>query len=344
MLDHTGPRRFVPAWDTSEQEPISQKLLLVASSGGHLAELDRLAPGLKATSDSLWVTFDTPQSRSILAGRRRLYIPYVRPRDVIGVARTARIIQQVLRQERFDGAVSTGAAIAVAALPLAAVNGVPSLYIESVSRVVGPSLSGRLIASTGIVSLRTQYAGWASRRWKLHPSILATFHSEARTPAPRPSLFVTLGTIEGYRFDSLIDAVLKTGLADHRTVWQLGFTSDRSGLPGTVHQHMRYRDFQQAALAADVVITHAGVGSLLGLLDLGIYPVLVSRRTERNEHVDNHQHQIAELAGRLDVAASIDAPDLDAEIIHAAARRLVFTGATTTAQPQPSGEPAGNQS
>ncbi|MBC7518013.1 MAG: glycosyltransferase [Microbacteriaceae bacterium] len=313
--------------DSPVKKASPRKLLLVASSGGHLAELDRLVPELHATPDSLWVTFDTPQSRSLLAGRRRIHVPYVRPRDIVGVARAAAVIQRVLHHENFDGAVSTGAAIAVAALPLAAAHGVPSLYIESVSRVDGPSLSGRIIAATRLVSLRTQYASWSSDRWKLQPSILSTFHSEPRTPAPRPSLFVTLGTIEGYRFDALIDAVLRTGLADHRTVWQLGFTADRVGLPGTIHEQMRYRDFQQAAQDADVVITHAGVGSLLGLLDLGIYPVLVSRRISRNEHVDDHQHQISQLAGRLGVAAAIDAPELDAAIIHAAARRHVYNAA-----------------
>ena len=329
MSEKSDSRGAIHAWPELTADSPPRKLLLVASSGGHLAELDRLAPGLGAASDSLWVTFDTPQSRSILAGRRRIHVPYVRPRDLFGVVRTAHIIQRVLRHEKFDGAVSTGSAIAVAALPLSAASGVPSLYIESASRVDGPSLSGRIIAATRIVSLRTQYVGWASDRWRLQPSILSTFHSEARMPATRPSLFITLGTIEGYRFDSLVDSVLRTGLADHRTVWQLGFTSDRVGLPGTVHRQMRYRDFQQAARNADVVITHAGVGSLLGLLDLGIYPVVVSRRIGRNEHVDDHQQQIAELANRMGVAASIDATDLDAAIIHAAARRLVSSGEAT---------------
>jgi hypothetical protein len=46
-----------------------RKLLLVASTGGHLAQLVRLAPGLGASPSSLWVTFDSVQSRSLLAAR-----------------------------------------------------------------------------------------------------------------------------------------------------------------------------------------------------------------------------------------------------------------------------------
>ncbi len=308
--------------DTTD-ETSSRKLLLVASTGGHLSELARLAPGLGASPDSVWVTFDSAQSRSVLAGSRIVYVPYVRPRDYRGVIRTTAIIRRILRREDFAGVVSTGSAIALAALPLAAAKGIPSLYIESVSRVNGPSMSGRLLAATRMVEVRTQHPSWANGPWHTHPSVFASFQSTTREPPKSPSLFVTLGTIQGYRFDALVDAVLASGLADERTVWQLGYTAGRTDLPGTVHEQMRPADFHAAASNADVVITHAGIGNLLSFLDSGIYPVLVTRRKARKEHVDDHQLQIAELASLLGVVEAVDAPDLTADVIRAAAARAV---------------------
>jgi UDP-N-acetylglucosamine transferase subunit ALG13 len=302
-----------------QSTPPARKLLLVASTGGHLAQLVRLAPGLGASDDSLWVTFDSPQSRSLLAGKRVVHVPYVRPRDPRGVVRTALAVLKVLRTEKFDAAFSTGSGIALSALPLSSAFRIPTTYIESVSRVNGPSLSGRILAASRLVSLRTQHPAWADKRWTTHESVFSTFNSVTREASERPSLFVTLGTIEGYRFDSMIDAVLATGLADESTVWQLGFTTGRTDLPGTVHQQMNQADFSAAALDADVVITHAGVGSLLGLLDAGIYPVLVTRRKSRGEHVDDHQVQIAGLVNELRVAIAVDAPELTAEVVYAAA-------------------------
>ena len=42
--------------------------LLVATNGGHLAQLVELAPRLDGIeADRLWITFDSPQSRSLLA-------------------------------------------------------------------------------------------------------------------------------------------------------------------------------------------------------------------------------------------------------------------------------------
>lgn len=300
-----------------------RKLLLVASTGGHIAQLARLAPGLGASPDSLWVTFDSEQTRSLLAGRRRIHVPYVRPRDYRGAIKAAGIIRKILQHERFDGAVSTGAAVAVSALPLAAMSGVPSTYIESVSRVHGPSMSGRMIAAMKGIELKTQHSTWASDKWRLHPSVFSTFRSIDRDAPAKPSLFVTLGTIQGYRFDSLVDSVLASGLADERTVWQLGFTTDRRDLPGTVYEQMGADQFNAAARGADVVVSHAGVGNLLGFLEMGIHPVLATRRHSRNEHVDDHQLQIAELAGRLEIATPVDAPELTASHILAAASRSI---------------------
>ncbi|WP_395244575.1 glycosyltransferase [Agromyces sp. MMS24-K17] len=304
--------------DTAGDRP--PKLLLAASTGGHLQELVRQAAFLRPADDSLWVTFRTPQSESLLRDRRVLHVPYVRPRDYTGVLRTIGIMRRALRAERFDGAVSTGAAIALAVLPTARAAGVPSTYIESVCRVDGPSMTGKVLAKLRAAELRTQHRSWAGGRWSTQPSVLATFARRERPVAAVPrKVFVTLGTIEGYRFDSLVDAVLASGLAGPDTTWQLGYT-DRDDLPGDVHRHLAPEEFDRVAAEADVVITHAGVGTLLGMLEQGIHPLMVVRRAERGEHVDDHQEQIAELVNRLGIGHAVEVEDLDAEALAEAAR------------------------
>lgn len=61
------------------KEPIPGRQLLVASTGGHLAQIVKWAPRIGAAEDSLWVTFESPQSESLLDGRRVLKVPYVAP-------------------------------------------------------------------------------------------------------------------------------------------------------------------------------------------------------------------------------------------------------------------------
>lgn len=303
--------------------PRGAKALLVCSTGGHLSELLRLEARVEANPDSLWVTFDTPQSRELLAGRRVHYLPYVGPRDLKGTAAAVPGLRRIVRAEDFDVALSTGAAIATAALPVAAFARIPATYIESVCRVQGPSATGRILERVPAVRLRTPYA-WDRHPWRSAPSVLSDFMS---VPAPverRPQrLFVTLGTIQGYRFDSVVDAVLASGLAGPETVWQLGFTERSDALPGTVRDYLPPNEFSDAAREADVVVTHAGVGTLLELLSLGVYPVQAVRRAHRKEHVDDHQTQIAALVNDLDIGTAVDGPDVTAEVIeHAATRRI----------------------
>ncbi|MGL4340278.1 MAG: glycosyltransferase [Rhodoglobus sp.] len=312
--------------ERASSTPVARKLLLAASTGGHLAQLVRLAPGLGATDESVWVTFRSPQSESLLAGKRVVFVPYVRPRDYRGVVTAYRAVRKIVTSERFDGAVSTGSAIALSALPAARFSKIPALYIESVSRVRGPSLSGRIIAALRCASLRTQHPLWATKRWTVHPSVLETYDRKLRPEPPeKPRLFVTLGTIEGYRFDSLIDAVLATGLADENTIWQLGFSTGRTDLPGHVFDQVSAEDFARYATQADVVVTHAGVGTILGLLEMGVYPVAAVRRSSRREHVDDHQEQIAGLIDQLNIGVATETDELTREHLLEASRFMIDT-------------------
>jgi UDP-N-acetylglucosamine transferase subunit ALG13 len=128
-------------------------------------------------------------------------------------------------------------------------------------------------------------------------------------------LFVTLGTIRPYRFDAMIDAVLKTGLATHETNWQLGCTH-RDDLPGNVAESVSDGEFEAMIRESDVVITHSGVGTILRILELGKSPIVIPRRRSRGEHVDDHQAQISELVSREGLATAVEAPALTAEDIY----------------------------
>jgi len=323
MAHESKPQRPIRPPVSPLDFPTEGRFLLAASTGGHLAQLVRMHEQLGATPDSVWVTFDTTQSRSLLRGKPVIYVPYVAPRDWRAVWNARRTIASQLEGERFDGCVSTGAAIAIAAFLSRPARRVPRMYVESVARVNGPSMTGRIVERTHLAQLRTQHVGWANSRWAFGGSVLSSYESLPSEPSnDKPRLFVTLGTIKPYRFDQLVDAVLATGLADSTTVWQLG-TTTRDDLPGAVHNYLDADQFQAAAHEADVVITHAGMGTILLLLDMGKYPVVVPRRQSRNEHVDDHQGQIADLSKSEGIAASLEVDAITADAILRAHRRRI---------------------
>lgn len=297
--------------------------LLIASTGGHLTQLVRMAQRWPLADDSVWVTFDSAQSRSMLRGKQVVYVPYIAPRDVRAVVHGRKVIDTELKGENFDTAVSTGAALAVAAFTSRLLARTSKHYIESVSRTNGPSLTGKIVANLRLASVYTQHPKWAGSRWRLVPGVLDEYLTSKKAAQDAPSLFITLGTIRPYRFDSLINAVLSTGMADERTVWQLGETK-REDLPGRAVAYMGADDFQRSVENADVVITHAGVGSILQLLEMGVSPVIVPRDPNKLEHVDGHQYLICELLEEKRLAVIRKTDELRADDVKIAASQCTI--------------------
>ena len=119
------------------------RALLVASSGGHLAQLMSLRPWW-AARDRAWVTFATEDARSRLAGERVFWAYRPTTRNVVNLVRNLGLSLRVLRQARPDVVVSTGAGVAFPFFLSAWVFGVPTVYVEVYGRPDSPTLTGRL--------------------------------------------------------------------------------------------------------------------------------------------------------------------------------------------------------
>lgn len=271
-----------------------QRCLVVASTGGHLNQAVKWAERLGISEESTFVTFRSPQSESLLDGRSVLYVPYIRPRAYRDVGRASSILLRKAPVAAGDIILSTGAGLALAALPLAAARRLSFVYIESVSRFLGPSVTGRILSRFATVSTFTQHEGWADSRWRFAGSLLQDYKpiDEVSSPSRPLRIFVTLGTIAPYRFDRIVEGVLRSINGSDEIVWQLGSTT-RPDLPGHAATSIEAAEFQYYSDWADVVVTHAGVGTLLGLLDRGIRPMVMARKAVLGEHVDDHQNQVA---------------------------------------------------
>lgn len=297
-----------------EQRFAGARCLLVASTGGHLSELDRLAKRWSVSPDSIWVTFDTPQSRSLLEGRNVHFIPYVPPRGIRQAVTAGRSISRLLREQQLALAVSTGAAVAISSHVVARAYGLSAVYIESLSRVDGPSLTGRLMQFVPGVRRYAQHS-WGEHRkgWSFPFSILDDFVPRKRETSSNKNvsrIFVTLGTIAPYEFGELARAIDRAVPADIDINWQLGATSYVPSR-GAVHVQLSDSEFGREVDLADLVVTHAGIGTLLGLLAKGSEVITVPRRRARGEHVDDHQTQIARVFGARGLVEYVELEELE---------------------------------
>lgn len=88
------------------------KVCLVGSSGGHLTHLYMLKPFWQS-KDRFWVTFDKEDARSLLGDERMYPCYYPTNRNIKNLIRNTFVAINVLRKEKPDLIVSSGAAVAV---------------------------------------------------------------------------------------------------------------------------------------------------------------------------------------------------------------------------------------
>lgn len=117
------------------------RVLLVASTGGHLAQLLELRPWWDRY-DRVWVTFDKADARSRLAGEHVVFAYHPTTRNIPNLLRNLVLAVRTLRRLRPDLVVSTGAGVAYPLFLIARIMRIPLLYLEVYDRT--GTLTGRL--------------------------------------------------------------------------------------------------------------------------------------------------------------------------------------------------------
>lgn len=300
--------------------------LLTSSAGGHLSELLRLSRRMPDVDRFVWAVPDTDQSRSLLGPSRDDWviepIPALGSRALLGAVRLAPLAGRLIRREEPSVVLSTGAAPAVPFLVQAVRRKVPAYYVESLARLDGPSLSGRLLSRIPGVRLRTQHDSLDWPGWRSVGLGLGHYRREAAEAEDPLRIVVTVGTTQ-FDFRRLLARVQTVLPAGSEVTWQTGHSDiEGLGLAGA-RSMVPAAELHDAMAAADVVVAHAGVGSAFDALDAGRLPILVPRRSAHEEHVDDHQAEVARWLTDRDLAITVEAEDLDAGVIAEAARSRV---------------------
>ncbi len=312
--------------------------VFVATTGGHLVQLTHLAPLLEPERHQmgLWITHRSPQSESMLVDLDVRFVPFIHARRVDRALLATPRMLRLLRQSDADRVYSTGAAVAMATLPAARLVGAKPVFIESLARPVAPSLTGRILSRLPWVECYTQYRHNADRRWQYRFDLLDRFSSEpVAEPGDVERVLVTLGTARPWGFRRLLERLLEVLPPDLDVTWQTGAT-DVGDLPIDAIEMLSDAELQAQIRRADVVVAHAGVGTVLRCLEAGKAPVLVPRRAVHHEHVDDHQVQIARVAEGHGLAVHVDADELGLQHLRTATARRVHQ--------RPDPDPAGSGS
>lgn len=115
-------------------------------------------------------------------------------------------------------------------------------------------------------------------------------------------IFITLGS-QKFQFNRLLKAVddlIERGVITEEVFAQSGSSDYKPHHFKTV-DFIGRNEFAEKIKEADMVITHAGTGAIMGAVKKGKKVIAVPRKQMYGEHVDNHQFQIVEEFANMNI-------------------------------------------
>ncbi len=120
------------------------KLALVTSTGGHLLEMVNLKPAWEQ-HERLWITFPLEDAKTLLQEERVVWAHHPTNRNLKNLIKNLFLAWKVLRKERPDVVISTGAGVAVPFLWIGKLLGMKTVYLECITRIHSVSMAGKMI-------------------------------------------------------------------------------------------------------------------------------------------------------------------------------------------------------
>lgn len=125
------------------RSPATTKVMLIASTGGHLSQLVNLREVWQPYQRH-WVTFRKPDAQAALAGEQVTWAYHPVTRNIPNAIRNFFLAIRVLRRERPTVIVSTGAGVALPFFLVARFLRIRTVYIEAFERLNRPAMTGAL--------------------------------------------------------------------------------------------------------------------------------------------------------------------------------------------------------
>ena len=283
------------------------KICLVCAPGGHLTEMLRLNDAF-VSHDVFLVTYkeeflNLPKNvkktyliKNILVGRvqanRVEKIFLIILQMLLSAVKEFRI----LLIEKPDVIISTGSEIAIPICYMAKIFGKKVIFIESLCRINNLSGTGKIVSPISDVFL----VQWESlvgkcKKAQYKGNVLSTNISPDQNNRlnKKSFIFVTVGTAPFPRLVEKMDEISKT--LEEQVIMQVGKTNYKPKNAEYFNFVEQYEKIRELNKKAKVVISHAGVGSIMTALEEGAPLILVPRLKKYGEHNDDHQSEIAKM-------------------------------------------------
>jgi len=120
------------------------RVMLVCCQGGHFMQMLALKSAW-ADLPRVWVTTRAADTEALLREERKIYAHVPTARSIKNLFRNLWLAVGVVRRHRPEVLLATGGGVTVPLFIVGKLAGARLIYVESFTRVDGPSLTGRLV-------------------------------------------------------------------------------------------------------------------------------------------------------------------------------------------------------
>lgn len=283
------------------------ELMFAASAGGHLDLLLALSADVVGDRDAVWVTSDTARGRALRGRHADVELLTDFGRDGRAALRNVRGAARIIRRRRPATVVTSGAGLTVPLVVLARLSGARVLYVETMARVVSPSKTARILSRLAdhVIVQWPELASQLPRAIVCRPVLLEGVPEGER--AGGEGTFVALGThAQGFeRLLGIVERAAADGVLPAPVFAQAG-PSRRDSAHVEMVDFVSAEELARRMASARVVVCHAGAGFISTALSSGHTPIVIPRRAALSEHVDDHQHQLAQKLEDFDAVVKVE--------------------------------------
>jgi beta-1,4-N-acetylglucosaminyltransferase len=127
-----------------EPETAAPRVMLVCCQGGHFMQMLALKSAWQDLP-RIWFTTCAADTEELLRDESAVYAHVPTSRNLKNMFRNFWLAAGVIHRHRPDVLLSTGGGVTVPIFVVAKLTGARLIYVESLTRVDGPSLTGRLV-------------------------------------------------------------------------------------------------------------------------------------------------------------------------------------------------------
>jgi len=278
------------------------KIAIICSHGGHLTELQYLVESYNS-HDYFFITYESERTKNI--HQKAYLLPNFGKEPLLVFKEFPRMLKIIIK-EKPDLIISNGAEIAIPFFYLAKLFRLPTIFFESYTRVNIPSVTGKLVypIADNFIVFWSEILKSYGKKAKYWGNLLQLRPNDQIITKEKNTILVLTG-MHYVAFDELIKAIDE--IAFHTQENFLIQIGNSECIPKYAN-YFRFKEYDEIIhlIKKSKLVICQGAMSAVDSIIFGTPTIIIPRKKNRNEVINDHQVIFGEALERMGVVKISD--------------------------------------